>query len=265
VRRGSLVLPLLLVGLLVVPGWSSAALPPAPAPVPIDTWGRFLTGLAVPTLAPGASGVIDFSVQDPLGVPMSRVVLALEFYAFNAYPGNATGPVPLPAPLFSIPGVATNGPIPIVVGNLTPDGTSFTSPGAVSVVITVPDGAPQGTYALRTSLTFLAGGLDYVLESRGYFSAAEWENATAPPGSPSTLNVTRLGVAGVIPETALLVRSNPFPVALSVVLGGAVVLAAVGGYWAVRRGPWSNSGAKAGPPPNQAETAFGKRRSNDGD
>ncbi|MFI5415631.1 MAG: hypothetical protein ACHQ16_08330, partial [Candidatus Lutacidiplasmatales archaeon] len=237
----------------------------APMGLPTAQWGDFLGGLTVPALAPASSGVISFTVADPLGVPLSGVVLTLGLYEFNAYPGNATGPVPSPNPEFSGPGLSPGSSIAISVGNLTPGGAEFSSPGSLAVTVSVPSGAPEGTYAIRTSLVFRAGGDGYLLESRGFFSAAQWENATASPGTPSALNATRLGVSGVIPESGLLVRSNPFPVALAVVLGGALVLAGVGGYWAVRRGPRSKSGAKAGPPPSQAETALGKRRSNDGD
>lgn len=269
-RRAVLVLVLLFA--LVLP--SGLPLTRAtPTAVPVGEWGQFLTGIEVPTLTPSSTGVVAFTLGDALGVPISSVVLTLGMYAFNAYPGNATGPVPSQGPRllggegspssFGLPPITT--PVSILVGNLTPGGPGFSSPGSTSILVTVPSGAPEGTYAIRTSLTFVAAGKPYLLESRGFFTAAEWENATAAPGTPSSLNATRLGVSGVIPETALLVRSNPFPVALAVVLAGALVLAGVGGYWAVRRGPRSKSGARAGPPPNQAETAFGKRRSNDGD
>ncbi|MCI4325415.1 MAG: hypothetical protein L3K00_06010 [Thermoplasmata archaeon] len=263
-RRGRIVLPLLLAVLLLAPGWIAAAAP-SPPTAPIASWGRFLTGISVPAVAPGASEVVAFTLQDPLGVPMSGILLTFGVYAFNAYPGNATGAVPGGGPVFSGNGVGAGSSVTIGVGNLTPNGTAFSSPGSISLIVAAPAGAPQGTYAIRTSVSFLAGGSAYLLESRGFFSASEWANATAPPGAPSTLNVSRLGVSGVLPETGLLVRSNPFPVALSLVLAGAVVLAALGGYWAVRRGPRSKSGANAGPPPNQAETAFGNNRSNDGD
>lgn len=259
-----IVLPLLLVGLLVVAGFAPLAAA-APSPAPESTWGRFLTNVSVPTVAPGSSEVVSFAVQDPLSAPLVGVLLTLEVYEFNAYPGNATGPAPSNGPVFSGNGIAARDSVTVTVGNLSPGGSSFASPGSVSIDVSVPSGAPEGTYAVRTSLAFLAGGSAYLLESRGFFSQAQWENATSPPGAPSTLNASRLGVSGVLPETAVLVRTNPFPVALAVVLGGAIVLAALGGYWALRRGPRSRSGARAGPPPNQAETAFGNKRSSDGD
>jgi hypothetical protein len=265
VRSPRLLLVLLLVGLLLLPALPAPAAAAAPPTLPVASWGGFLSGISLPTLSPGASGVVSFAVSDPLSVPIGNVELTFGIYAFNAYPGNATGPVPANGPDFSGPGTVGDGSATIAVGNHTPGGPSFTSPGTVALGIGAPSGAPEGTYAIRTSLSFLAGGTSYRLESRGFFTTAEWENATSPPGAPSSLNVTRLGVAGVIPETAILVRSNPFPVVLAVVVSGAAVLAAVGGYWAVRRGPRSRSGATVGPPPSQAETALGNSRSSDGD
>jgi hypothetical protein len=245
-----------------------AAAPPAvgaPPSLPPATYIRFLSNLTMPTLAPGASGPVEFSVTDPLPLPLASVVLTLGVYAFNAYPGNATGPVPAgEAPQFTGSGAATSDSVSIPIGAL-PSGAVYSSPGSVGLSVAAPPGAPQGTFAVRTSLTFTYNGSSYVLESRGFFSASAWANATSVPGTPSSLNASRLGVSGILPESAVLVRSNPFPVALAVVLGGAVVLAALGGYWAVRRRPGSRSGAKAGPPPSQAETAFGKSRTSDGD
>jgi hypothetical protein len=236
-----------------------------PAVLPPATYIRFLSGLSIPTLAPGSSELFQFTVTNPLPATRTSVVLSFGVYAFNAYPGNATGPVPAgEAPTFSGTGAPPSPTVSIAIGTLAVGG-SYGSPGSVGLAVAAPAGAPQGTYAVRTSLTFSSGGSPYVLESRGYFSAAAWANATSAPNAPSTLNASRLGVSGVIPESAVLVRSNPFPLALGVVLAGALVLAAVGGYWAVRRRPGPRSGASAAPPPSQADTALGNKRTSDGD
>jgi hypothetical protein len=249
--------------LLVVFPSAAASTPPV---LPVALFGGFLGNVSMPALSPGASGGVAFSVGDPLPSAMTQVVLTLDVYEFNAYPGNATGPPPAGGtPQFSSPGSSTGSSLILDVGTLTPGGGTFRSPATVAVTVNAPSGAPDGTYAVRFSLTFVANGSSYVLESRGFFSTAAWESATSTSGGASTLNVTRLGVSGILPESAVLVRSNPFPVALAVVLGGALVLAALGGYWALRRGPGSRSGATGGPPPNHADTAFGKRRSNAGD
>ncbi|HXQ94216.1 MAG TPA: hypothetical protein VN864_03485 [Thermoplasmata archaeon] len=257
--------PLLLVAVLVV-AMGIPTTRAAPAPLNPSLYGRFLSNLSMPTLAPGDSGPVGFSLGDALGTPITGVTLTFDVYAFNAYPGNATGPAPADgAPLFAGASGAPSSSITLSVGSLSPNGPMFASPGAVDLTVAAPAGSPQGTYAVRTSLAFTSNGSDYLLESRGYFSASEWANATAAPHSPSYLNATRLGVSGVLPESAVLVRSNPYPLVLAIVLGGSVVLAALGGYWAVRWRPGSKSGAVAGPPPNHADTAFGKSRKSDGD
>ena len=267
--RGRLAV-LVLAGLFLL---AAAPRPAAGAPpvLPVATYGNFLTNLSLPAMAPGQSESVGFSVADPLPFALHAVRLTFEVYAFNAYPGNATGSVPSGvSPTFVLAGSGGTTSVNVSVGALTPTGAPFTSPGSVTLGISAPSGAPDGTYAIRTSLTFTMNGTGYVLESRGFFTDAQWRNATTPgtsAGHPtgSTLNVSRLGVSGVIPESAVLVHANPFPIALAFVLGGALVLAALGGYWTLRRGPGSRSGTAAGLPPNQAETALGKRRSNDGD
>ena len=260
-RTLALVLVVALVLVALAPRGSSA-----PPVLPVTTFGKFLTGLSMPALAPGSSGTVGFALNDPLTSPLSDAALTFDVYAFNAFPGNATGPVPASGALtFSGAGSSHGNSVTLSVGALSPGAPAYTSPGTVRLTISAPGGSPAGDYAVRTLLTFTLNGSAYVLESRGFFTAADWANATSPPGSPSELNVSRLGVSGVIPESAVFVRSNPFPVPLALVLAGAVVLAALGGYWSLRRGPGSRSGATAGPSPSHAERAFGKRRRRDGD
>jgi hypothetical protein len=260
-RLGPILLAILLVATASVPVARGA--PPELAP---SLYGRFLTNLSMPTLAPGSSGSVGFSLSDPLTVAISGITLVFEVYAFNAYPGNATGTVPAGgSPEFSGVAGASGGRAVLTLPSLSPGSAPYGSPGQVELTVAAPAGSPEGTYAIRTSLAFSANASSYLLESRGYFSSSQWANATAPTHAPSSLNVSRLGVSGILPESAVLVRSNPYPVALAVVLAGAVVLAALGGYWAVRRRPGSRSGAVAGPPPSHADTALGNSRSNDGD
>jgi len=123
-----------------------AAAPPAvgaPPSLPPATYIRFLSNLTMPTLAPGASGPVEFSVTDPLPLPLASVVLTLGVYAFNAYPGNATGPVPAgEAPQFTGSGAATSDSVSIPIGAL-PSGAVYSSPGSVGLSVAAPPGAPQ--------------------------------------------------------------------------------------------------------------------------
>ncbi|MCI4340511.1 MAG: hypothetical protein L3J73_04520 [Thermoplasmata archaeon] len=229
--------------------------------LPLALEGRFLTDLSASVLQPGESGSISFVVADPLPADMTNTVLRLEVYAFNAYPGNATQTAPPDAVEFVSDGLLGNTPaVSLLLQTVVPG-----APVPESVPIASSASAPSGTYAVRFTLDFDANGTSYHLASRGEFSDALWAAATTGPNGSSTLNLSRLGVSGVIPETGVLVRTNPFPVALTVILGAAIVLAAAGGYYAFRRGPSSRSGATTPDDPNHAPTAFGKRRKRDGD
>jgi hypothetical protein len=232
-------------------------------PVPLVDDGRFLTNLSAPVLAPGSSGIVSFSLTDPLSMDMVGTTVSIEVYAFNAYPGNATQSVPANAVTLAASDSCCN----VLNSNLTsiPETLVPGAPLPVQLSVVTASSAPSGTYALRFQIDFTGNGTDYRLASRGEFSDAQWAAATTGPGGTSTLNLTQLGVSGIIPETAVLVRANPFPTALAVILAASLILAAAGGYYAFRRPPKSRSGAATPDDPSHAPTAFGKRRSSDGD
>ena len=227
--------------------------------LPLADDGQFLRDLAAPVLAPGETGAITFTVADPLAADLMFTDVSFDLYAFNAYPGNATQSVPTGA----LDLVSTNPPGSsgsIAIGTIVPG-----APVSESIPMEASAAAPSGTYAIWFTLDFLANGTVYHLASRGTFSDALWAAATTGPNGTSTLDLARLNVSGILPETGVLVRSNPFPVALTVVLIAALALAGAGGYYAFRRGPASRSGATTPDEPSQAPTAFGNRRSRDGD
>ena len=231
-------------------------------PLPLGDDAHFLEDLTSPTLGPGSSGTISFVVFDPLSTPLSSASVSLELYAFNAYPGNATGPVPSHGtPLLSTSGTPATS-VTLLVPSLDP-GTSE----PFQVTFSAPSGAPQGTYAVRTAMTFTANGTTYRLESRGFFSTAQWEAATTSANGSSTLDLAVLGVSGIVPETGVLVlaQSTDLSWVLYPILAIAIGLAALGGYFSVRRGPGSRSGARASRDPQSAPRAFGNKRTNEGD
>ncbi len=226
-------------------------------PLPASDFGAFLEGLAAPTLAPGTSGEVTFTLHDPLPVALSSIVVNVAVYAFNAYPGNATGPVP---------GAS------VALAGAGPSGVNRTlaalAPGAsasLGVGVAASSAAPQGTYAVRTAVAFTANGTGYRLESRGYFAASAWAAATSGPNGTTQLNVSRLGVSGVVPETAVLVRANPFPIVLWVLVGVGGAVAAAGAYFAARERAGSTSGTRPARELRSAPRAFGKSRTSDGD
>ncbi|MCI4318165.1 MAG: hypothetical protein L3J96_06465, partial [Thermoplasmata archaeon] len=209
--------------------------------------GRFVLNLSAPSLSPGTSGSFDGWVHDPLAVPLSAATLTFTIYAFEPFPGGAANTsVPLGAHVQLVSASGSGSSVTLSFGTLQP-------------------GAPVGAYAVSLGLAFMANGSNYWMASRGHFSAAEWLNATSLPRGNSTLNLSRLGVSGVIPETAVQVQGSSVAPWLYLLLGASLVLAAAGGFYAIRRGPKSRSGANLSPEESNALSAFGNRRRRDGD
>lgn len=206
-------------------------------PIPLDR--HFLGNLSAPTIAPGASTELGYSVANPasLGAPLVDVRLTFQVYAFNGYPGDATALLPVAnAPVLSNSSASgTN--VSVAVGSIA---SGAVRTGTIGIQ-TSPD-TPAGTFAIRTAVSFLLGATPYRLESRGWFSAALWDRATTEPNGSATLNLTLLGVSGVVPETAVLVASSDWSWALGALLAGAFVLLAAGAWVYSRRGPGSTSG-----------------------
>jgi hypothetical protein len=250
--RAALVGVLLLT--LSVGGNTSAAAYPV---LPDQDWSPILSGLSGPTLTPGQSGVISFQLGNPLPVEMSSAKIALEIYAFSPSDGGAVQNPPAGStPSLASGGLTFNATKPL----LAPNGT-WTG----GLPVTAPSTAPTGDYAVRISVRFSVNATAYLLESRGYFSSSAWAAATEYPNGTPTINASRLGVSGVIPETSILVRSPSPPVAIYVLLGVGLGLAALGAYWWTRSDSNSRSGARRRSPPQSAPTAFGSNRRSAGD
>lgn len=261
-RAGRFVLPaiLLAVGLVAVatvatPGARAVSYPP----LPLASDRLFVNNLSGAEIAPGSGGSLSVRVYDPLPEPMTGVVVAVGVYAFNAFPGNATSGVDVSsAPVLSN-ATASGLEINESLGTLAP---------GRAVVLSVPvqssSSTPAGTFAVRTALRFQENGSNYLLESRGWFSAATWASATGGPGGSTDVNLTALGVSGLLPETSILVQSNDFSDVLWAILGVGIVVVAIGAAIYFRR---SNSKSGTRPPPTetQAPRALGKSRTSDGD
>ncbi len=234
--RFALPAALLAVAVLLVASAVSPAAEAAGAPtLPIALDRFFLENLTGAELNPGAGGAISMNVHDPLGAAMSTTVLTVGIYAFNAFPGNATSQVEVAsAPLLS--NATTSGlEVNESLGTLA---SGETEP--LSLAVQSGDSTPSGTFAVRTALAFVENGTSYHLASRGWFTAAQWSAATSGPNGTVDVNLTTLGVSGILPETSVLVSSNDFSYVLYGLLGAGVVLVAAGAWLYFRR---SNSRA----------------------
>jgi hypothetical protein len=209
--------------------------------LPVAEDASFLTNLTLPSVAPGGPTSISFRVGDPAGSggPLSDVVVSFQVYEFNGFPGNATACLPVADAPALVNATASGNFVTVSLPDLTP-GTS--EAGSVGVV-TASD-TPAGTFAVRTAVNFTLGAAKYRLESRGWFTAAEWAEGTEAPNGSAILNLSYLGnVSGVVPETALFVSPGGWDVALAALLVGGIVLVGVGAYVYFRRTAGSRSGA----------------------
>lgn len=233
-----------------------------PPQLPVALGPKFLTGLAVAPTEPGGSVPLAFALSNPLGYPLANVTLAFELYAFNPFPGTGVQSLPGGAATFSS-GTASTTNLSLPAGSLAAHATNWSAP----VTFHAGSGAPEGTYAIRDRLTFDLNGSRYILASVGNFPTEVWQNATVLANGSPTVNLTRLAVSGLLPETAVLVRSNTaFDATLYVVLAAAGLLALAAVYVSGRRrGPTSRSGTSSAPEESHAESALGKSRSKDGD
>lgn len=234
--------------------------PPADGTYPVlsdGVWSTFLGNLNGPTLTPGGSGTVSFRVGNPLPAPLSGVTVHLEVYAFNPTDGGAVQtPPPVASPELGSGGTSAN-----ATQGLVPTKGTWSD----SVPVAVPMSGSAGDFAVRFSVSFTVNGTGYLLESRGFFSTSEWGNATRYANGTPTINASRLGVSGVVPETSILVRTPSPAVALYVVLGVGLGLAALGAYWWARSDANSRSGARRSSPSQRALTALGSSRRRDGD
>ncbi len=232
------VVAVVLILLLAMPSPVRAA--PYP-PLPIGDGAILLGNLSGPVLAPGASGKISFSVVDPLTASLAGATLTLAVYAFNAFPGNATSTVPVSgAPLLSN-ATSSAAQVTVPVGALAP-GARYVGQVGVATSSTTPVGA----FAVRTELDFTANGTAYRLQSRGWFTAGQWAAATQGSNGTATLNLSVLGVSGVLPETSVVVASSTFPWILAGLAAGGTILVGLGAWFYFRRTSSSRSGTRKG-------------------
>ncbi len=182
---------------------------------------------STPQLAPGDSGDFEFQFRSsyPAGMTMYNVSLNVSIYEYatvdTSVPVNASWPYPYPRILQTggrswwwnassvAAGSATNLSFTIVTSsdsNLMPYGSIFS----------------PASYFLRTWLVFdgvVNGTLEHFrMASLGYFTKSQWslaQNATYtnpcnPPSCRGDLNLTLLGVDGVLPDSSFGVQ-EPIP------------------------------------------------------
>lgn len=205
-------------------------------PRDVGNQNKIIKVLESPQLAPGDSGTFTFNFTNPHAFRMQNILLNVSIYQYAtieeslpvdmnwrwAYPRIRESTGANPREYLIHPG----GPMDYL-GN-----TSSTNYIRESFTILTSRDMPHGTvfaqsaYFLRFWLRFdFDNGTEtgrMVLASRGYFSDAQWFNATHNLGNACSpynatyrcagnVNLTRLGVDGLLPDSAFGVK-EPIPI-----------------------------------------------------
>ncbi|MDI6917670.1 MAG: hypothetical protein QMC80_07745 [Thermoplasmatales archaeon] len=160
-----------------------------------------------PTIKPGESGKLTFTVENNYDAAMENVYLTVEIYKYVTEEESKN------INEISSPPVFENNAQKIIRYNECINaGDSL----QISLQISASKGTAQGTYLVRMKIEFKLDNIPYMMESIGYFSDEELMNYQ--------LNETHLpsGCSGIIPETSFTVR-EPIPLWPLYVLIGATV------------------------------------------
>jgi hypothetical protein len=89
---------------------------------------------------------------------------------------------------------------------ILPENTTYD----IELLISSYDDTPEGIYFIKTELSFRHSGIEnksFIMRSKGFYTDEEWENAkqTAYEDFVAGINLTSLGIDGIIPETSFAV------------------------------------------------------------
>ena len=156
---------------------------------------------STPQMVPGDKRMLNFSITNRYEEEMRNIRLWLEIYhqARIDESENISG-ISEP-PYFLSSGNMT---LFITFGIIESNATAF-----VNAAIKSKTGTREGTYFVRTSLSFRYSNTTYHMKSRAHFSKELWDKATSDEDDHETtgaINLTTLEVDGIIPETTFGVR-----------------------------------------------------------
>lgn len=174
-----------------------------------------------PQMIPGHTGKLNFTLTNRYDKPITDVNLTLEIYRYaNIHESKNLSETEKP-PYF----VITHSQKTFKVWNQINPKEKKTD--AVFYIRSRED-TEQGTYFVRMMLTFAYNGSQFIMKSRGYFTKAQWDDATTntTENDPGNINITKLGVDGIIPDTTFGVK-KPWPLWPMYALGALTVLFAV--------------------------------------
>ncbi|MFO7792047.1 MAG: hypothetical protein R6W73_03585 [Candidatus Saliniplasma sp.] len=190
---------------------------------------KILHDFSTPIIKPGNQGNLEFNLTNPYEFEMENMVLTAEIYGFGDLDEQKNISEIDDPPVFQITGDTSRSL-----------GRDVISPERVTpqrFTLKTTENTEKGVYFVRFQLDFEYSeeGNESVMKSKGHFTDSEWDNATKRPGNSDepyyagSINITQLGVNGILPDTSFTVKTQ-IPRWPQYVLGG---LAAFFGIFAV--------------------------------
>ncbi|MEM3396052.1 MAG: hypothetical protein QW620_03135 [Thermoplasmata archaeon] len=172
-------------------------------------FGNFTT----PVIKPGENGILNFTIRNYYSTPVYNIVLVAEIYFYATI---ETGK--------KLSDGISNPPKFRITGNQiirqewsewrVYAGQPYNQYNTVFGISTARE-TPEGTYFVRFILTFYdPNGNQHILKSRGCFTNEEWKEATTNVSDYDMnyhggVNISKLGVDGILPDTSFTVSSGP--------------------------------------------------------
>ena len=159
----------------------------------VPDFGDFTT----PVIRPGEKGKYNFTVTNRYDVPITGVLITVEFYMWATIEDAK--------PIEDL-----DGPPPLIEGEGHPFkviSLDSIAPGEskdVLVIIKTKEDTPKGTFFVRHRIEFVYEGETFIMASRGFFTWDQWE------GFDYSNLYYQLRVSGIVPDSSFSVK-DPVP------------------------------------------------------
>lgn len=167
-----------------------------------------------PIIKPSEHGNYNFTVKNRYDKKMENITIVIEIYMYATLDESKMIDKISHAPIIK---EGNKQSYTTYKFDMPPNGTRV-----IGITIVTDKNTPQGTYFVRHSIEFEINGIKYIMKSRGFFSSDEWSAATTNPGNGSYggINLTLLGVDGIVPDSSFSVKEPPpvWPLVLLVAL-----------------------------------------------
>lgn len=169
---------------------------------------------STPVIMPGDVGILSFTVKNRYNVTMTNVTLTVEIYKYATYYGAEDIENTSNAPVTE----NANHTIVQLISNIYPNASI-----PISFKIYTQSTTPEGVYFVRSKMEFVYAGINKtqcLMKSRGYFDNNLWNAAANIPDNvnrsnetqmlqyPGGINISVLGIDGILPDTSLSVKTT---------------------------------------------------------